>query len=140
MRTATVIHVDLDVARGRATIASAGHLPALLLRPGAESHLVWDGRSPPLGVFPTPVPRIQTELDVPPGARLLLYTDGLIERRGEVVDEGLRRLVVEAGRLAGSGLQELVDGLAATLLAGGAAGDDVCLLAVGRTALPGGQA
>ena len=45
------IHVDLDVERGRATIASAGHPPALLLVPGAPPRLVWEGRSPPLGVF-----------------------------------------------------------------------------------------
>jgi PAS domain S-box-containing protein len=140
MRMATAIYVDLDVEEGRATVAAAGHPPALLLVPDAPPRLVWEGRSPPLGVFAGAVPRDQTEVEVPPGSRILLYTDGLVERRGEIVDAGLDRLAAVASRLAGVPLPALVDGLTDELVADGAVADDVCLLAVATGGLPRGQA
>ena len=140
MRMATAIYVELDAEQGRATIASAGHPPALLLVHGAAPRFVWEGRSPPLGVFAGPVPRVQTEVAVPPGSRVLLYTDGLVERRGEIVDAGLDRLAAAASRLAGVPLPVLVDGLTGELMAGGAVADDACLLAVATGELPRGQA
>jgi len=68
------------------------------------------------------------------GSTLLLYSDGLVERRGESLDVGLERLrtVAEGLAAAGADLDELVDGLLARLVdvQGERADDDVALIAV----------
>ena len=99
---------------------------------------MWDGRSPPLGVFAGPVLTVETEVEVPPDSRLVLYTDGLFERRGELVDAGLERLARSAARLAAAPLPEMVDGLIEDLMGGETAGDDTCLLAIATRSVPDG--
>jgi PAS domain S-box-containing protein len=126
---ATLVYVEVDPADGALTYACAGHPPPLLL--DAAPRFLMDGRSAPLGaVFGDPV-RPQAEHELPRGAGLLLYTDGLIERRRESIDAGLDRLVAAVGPSAADRPAELVDRLVARLLPP-AADDDVCLLCFAR--------
>jgi serine phosphatase RsbU (regulator of sigma subunit) len=88
---ATVLYTIVDPATGRVRIASAGHLPPLLARPRQPTRLV---RIPPnlmIGVAPG-ARRQVTTLSLGPGDLLCLYTDGLVERPGQIIDDGLRRL------------------------------------------------
>ena len=90
-----VVEPDLD----RARFASAGHMPPLFVPApdaGAEPRFL-DALGPPLGVLEVGNYE-EREVALPPGAMLALYTDGLVERRGEVLDLGLERL---RGALAG---------------------------------------
>ncbi|MGQ0803462.1 MAG: ATP-binding protein, partial [Actinomycetota bacterium] len=70
----------------------------------------------------------ELEAPLPPGSLLLLYTDGLIERRGESLDVGLRRLA-DALRAAPKKVDELVNHVLAALLGDDAPGDDIALIA-----------
>jgi serine phosphatase RsbU (regulator of sigma subunit) len=96
---ASCCYVRLDPATGVARAARAGHLPPLLRHPDGRTEVVELPGGVVLGVDPRahyPV----TELRLEPGAILALYTDGLVERPGHDIDEGisaLRRALAEAG-------------------------------------------
>lgn len=125
---ATLAYGEIDPATGDAVFASAGHLPPLLLRDRDPPQLFMGGRSTPLGISLPGRARTEAELTLDPGTRLLLYTDGLVERRGESIDDGLQRLISAAASREGARPAELVDGLAAALLPEESGEDDVCLL------------
>ena len=123
----TVFQLHFDPATSRAEYVRAGHPPALLRLPGGEvTELAGDG-SPPLGVFDE-VEFRSRPVEVPPGSLLLLYTDGLIERRGEDLSVGLDRLK-ELLRRAPAGASACVDWLAAEVSADQIP-DDVAILAM----------
>ena len=85
----TVFVGTLDTSNGELTYSSAGHLPALLAAPDAPIEMLTEASSVPLAVqYPTTRPQASTQLR--PGATLMLYTDGLVERRGLVIDDGIR--------------------------------------------------
>ncbi|MCW2990774.1 MAG: SpoIIE family protein phosphatase [Solirubrobacterales bacterium] len=128
---ATVVYAQLDVGSGELRYACAGHPPPLVLAPGDEPTIAWDGRSVPLDAHTTPRPRADGSLTLARGGAVILYTDGLIERRARSVDEGLSRLCVAAGELAGVAGGELAGPLAHGLRDREAA-DDVCVLAARR--------
>ncbi|MGW0121808.1 PP2C family protein-serine/threonine phosphatase [Streptomyces sp. NPDC003327] len=116
---------------------SAGHLPVLLLRDGRARLL-----DPPgdvlLGAVPSASYR-ERRIGLRPGDTLLLYTDGLIERRRDGIDEGLALLAAEAERLADRAPDRLVDDLLAR--APGDTDDDTSIVAVRvRGAREGGGA
>jgi PAS domain S-box-containing protein len=130
----TVFQLHFDPAHGRAEYVRAGHPPALLrLADGTVTELAGDG-SPPLGVFDEVDIRSCT-VEVPPGSLLLLYTDGLIERRGEDLGVGLDRLKDLLAE-APDGAAECVQWLSAKVSADQIP-DDVAILAMatskGRT-------
>ncbi|UOY00408.1 PP2C family protein-serine/threonine phosphatase [Blastococcus sp. PRF04-17] len=107
--------------------SNAGHPPPVLICADGTAELL---ETPPerlLGVTPD-VPRSDHEMSLHRGDTLLLYTDGLVERRDAPLDEGTARLLAQLRRLAGSPLEELCDGLLESLP--GRAEDDVVLLAV----------
>jgi serine phosphatase RsbU (regulator of sigma subunit)/anti-sigma regulatory factor (Ser/Thr protein kinase) len=90
-RSATVAIFALDLETKQLCVLSAGHLPALLLNPDGEHRQVGRATSPPLGV--STHGEYHTEVvTFEPGSALLMYTDGLVERRGELIDDGLERL------------------------------------------------
>lgn len=109
--------------------ASAGHLPPLLLTPDGAVEVL-DGARPGLllGVDPAR-PRTDQELLLPPGSTLLVCTDGLVERRDQVFDDGVALLAGALTDLRDSPVAELCDALLGRLLPGRAE-DDVALLAV----------
>ncbi|MGY1712654.1 SpoIIE family protein phosphatase [Geodermatophilus sp. SYSU D00758] len=130
-RMATALFALLEPGSGRLRVASAGHPPPVVVTDGdAELLPVQPGRM--LGAPATGVAEWSGVL--PLGATLLLYTDGLVERRGVDLDAGLALLLAAAARSAGAGADGLCDRVLAEL-AGGQRQDDVALLAVTR--LPG---
>jgi PAS domain S-box-containing protein len=88
---ATCACAIVDPVRSTVEYASAGHPPTVLLAPNGRTHLLEQGQGPPLGVQGRR-PRQCVAIDIEPGSRLVLYTDGLIERRTESLDDGLERL------------------------------------------------
>ena len=82
------------IAPDHATVhlSSAGHLPPLLAVHGRPTRLVDMTVDRPLGVGRPPTNRHTTVLDLPPAAMLVFYTDGLVERRAELIDTGIDRL------------------------------------------------
>jgi serine phosphatase RsbU (regulator of sigma subunit)/anti-sigma regulatory factor (Ser/Thr protein kinase) len=84
---ATCVYAVFDAVAGTCELASAGHLPPLLVRPDGTNVLLDVSPAPPLGVGIGP---IQTRtLAVEDGSLLVLYTDGLVEKRTRDIDEGL---------------------------------------------------
>ncbi len=106
----TVLCVVVDPATGSVTYASAGHPPALLA--GTDGALSWldGGRSAPLCVGGGAV-REEATATAADGASLVLFTDGLVERRGEVLDAGLERLRSSVGAHADADAATLADHL-----------------------------
>jgi serine phosphatase RsbU (regulator of sigma subunit) len=105
---ATVLCAMIDVDAHQLTVASAGHLPPLLID-GDDGRFVEMDVSVPIGVE-RDTPYQEAVVRVPPNATLLAFTDGLVERREEVVDTGLARLrdAATAQRLE---LDDLIDRL-----------------------------
>jgi serine phosphatase RsbU (regulator of sigma subunit)/anti-sigma regulatory factor (Ser/Thr protein kinase) len=125
---ATVLIAVYDPRVETLQFASAGHPPPLVQRPGARPEYLEGTRGAPLCAVDD-MHYTDVEAAVPPGTLLLLYTDGLIERRGESLDEGLDRLVDAVGD-APEKLDDLADHLLERLLGGRRAEDDVALLAL----------
>jgi anti-sigma regulatory factor (Ser/Thr protein kinase)/putative methionine-R-sulfoxide reductase with GAF domain len=87
----TVLYAVLDAGLATLQVASAGHPLPMMSTPGSDVAVVVADVDPPLGVD-SGVRRRTTTLELPPGAMLALFTDGLVERRGESITVGLERL------------------------------------------------
>jgi serine/threonine-protein kinase RsbW len=125
---ATLAYAELDLATGVVRYSCAGHPPPLLLAADGALDLLWEGRSTPLGAFLHPVERPEALLQLAPGDRLLLYTDGLIERRDRNLDDGLALLSAAAGATRSDPLDASVTTLTGVLLEDEQGRDDVCVL------------
>jgi anti-sigma regulatory factor (Ser/Thr protein kinase) len=123
----TLVYAVIEPDLGRLRLANAGHPPPALLVPGQEARLL-EGAAPALGVTDMVHVREQV-VDVPAGAVLLLYTDGLVERRGEGIDDGLARLT-GALHAAGSDLAAIERAVLGACLDGASSDDDVTALLV----------
>ena len=128
---ATAVHMAWD-PEGGLRIARAGHPPPLIVGPDGEARLIEGRGGPALGIMPF-ASYEEVEVDVPPGSRVVLYTDGLVERRGESIDVSLERLA-EAARGAPAGARALADVLLERLLENHAE-DDAALLVIEAPAL-----
>ena len=126
-RVATVACVLLDRRTGRLRWSSAGHPPPLLLGAGAE--YLAGGTGPALGVEVSR-PRTEAVSDLAPGGTVLLYTDGLVERRGVDLDDGLGRLAELGSARRAVPLPGLVDDLITGLVDPTGAADDVAVVGV----------
>jgi PAS domain S-box-containing protein len=87
----TVFHLRYDPRSGSAQYVRAGHPPALLRLPEGEVVELAGGAAPPVGVLDD-ITFAAESAEIPPDSLLLLYTDGLIERRGEDLASALGRL------------------------------------------------
>jgi len=87
---ATCIYAIFDAVTGTCELASAGHLPPLLVRPDGSNEFLDVLPSPPLGIGTGPIQ--SRVLEIEDGSLLVLYTDGLVEKRTADIDEGLSRL------------------------------------------------
>ncbi len=131
-RYATLAYAEVDPDTGAVLVAAAGHMPPVIVEPDGEVRVFMEGRSPPLGAADPEKTRKQARMDLAPGAGFLLYTDGLVERRTEPIDEGIARLADVVRAMPGASPAELVEALPAALLELGTTDDDVCLLSFRR--------
>jgi serine phosphatase RsbU (regulator of sigma subunit) len=106
---------------------NAGHPPPLLVEPDGSARLLDPPSELLLGVAPD-VERHDHAVALRPGATVLLYTDGLVERRHATLDDGLRLLVGAAAHLATRPVDELCDAVIARL--DPELTDDIALLAL----------
>ena len=88
---ATVVYAVMEPGLHQMHVALAGHFPPVIARPGQPAELADIRPGALIGAAPR-TRRPVTTVAVPPGALLCFYTDGLVERPGEVIDEGLDRL------------------------------------------------
>jgi PAS domain S-box-containing protein len=121
----TALYGMIDPVRQTWSYASAGHLPPVLRLADGTTTLLPRTGQPPLGL-PADYQRFETPF--PAGATIVLYTDGLVERRGESIETGLQRLVA-ACRNGSSDPEELCDELLKLLLDKNSNDDDAALLA-----------
>ena len=87
---ATCVYAIYDSVDGTCELASAGHLPPLLVRPDGTSEFLDVSPAPPLGIGASPIS--SRTLRIEDGSLLVMYTDGLVEKRNEDIDIGLEGL------------------------------------------------
>ena len=131
---ATLIYVVVDPVAGTVSWVNAGHPPPLILAADGSTSFLEGPRSVPLGVMPFPSYEAGTA-PLPEGGTLLLYTDGLVERPGELLDDGFARLAV-AAEGADVSAERACDHVLERLVPTGAMADDVALLALHARSCP----
>ncbi|MGY1644297.1 PP2C family protein-serine/threonine phosphatase [Geodermatophilus sp. SYSU D00703] len=125
-RFATVLLGELDATTGRLRVVCAGHFPPVLVTDGRARSLEVPV-APPIGVDDAAPPPV-AEFRVPADGTLLAFTDGLVERRGEVIDTGLDRLrAAGAAAVDGQPLPQTLDALMRALTVDGGRDDTVLL-------------
>lgn len=117
----------LDTTTGEVRWAAAGHLPPLIVD-ASGAHYPLGGEGTLLGLAERP-PYREARTAVAPGSTVVLYTDGLVERRGEVVDDGLDRLAAVAGRNSHRGPDALAQALLQQATETTGTSDDIALVA-----------
>jgi PAS domain S-box-containing protein len=123
----TCVYAVYDPTAGTLSYANAGHLPPVLVAPGAPPAPLDAGGGPPLGSAGATI--VEATVALPPGAILALYTDGLVERRAEEITAGIDRLATVLGDAAGAAsVAGLPERLVAALTPEGPGDDDVAIL------------
>lgn len=125
---ATLLYMVVDEDGAHVRFASAGHLPPLLMGADGDTRFLEYRHDPPLGAEER-IDFGEWEGELDTGSTVMLYTDGLVERRGEAIDAGLERLreVFSAGP---ADLERLCSHVLERALEHGDARDDIALLAV----------
>ncbi len=124
----TMAYLLLDPANDCAEIFVAGHLPPLVFGQDGKNRFVLDGGSPAFGVGP--VTRISGRIPVLRGDTILLYTDGLVERRDQDIETSLGRLLQEGSILPRDDLDGWLDALVDTMP--DEREDDIAIVAIRR--------
>jgi anti-sigma regulatory factor (Ser/Thr protein kinase) len=131
----TVFLAVLDTESGEFFYSCAGHLPAVLAAPRAKPTLLSDARSVPL-VVQRKSSRPQSSVVLPPGSTLMLYTDGLVERRDVSLDDGIARV----SETVAGGMHLPVDAVADAVLSEmtppGGYDDDIAIVVYRRPYAP----
>ncbi|HEX9315683.1 MAG TPA: SpoIIE family protein phosphatase, partial [Actinomycetota bacterium] len=124
----TLIYAVYQPEAGMLSYMCAGHPPPLLLHPGGTASFLCEGRVTPLGVptFGTPEGIVVLE----PGSVLILYTDGLVERPGSTLDEGLEALADVVEGVSGADPEAMCEAITAAMIGDAAPRDDVALLVI----------
>lgn len=125
---ATLVFVVVDPVANRITWVNAGHPPPLILAGDGSNTFLEGPRSVPLGVMPFPSYE-EGSAPLVEGGTMLLYTDGLVERPGELLDDGFARLA-EAAKGSDVSADAACDHVLESLVPTGAMADDVALLAL----------
>ena len=126
---ATVVAFDVDLATGVCRYSCAGHPPPVLVRADGACAVLSEAGSLPLGVAPAPR-YAEAAVEVGPDETLFLYTDGLVERPGQSLDDGIERLLSSLAAHAGAEPADLVDAVLDDLVPPGERPDDIAVLAL----------
>jgi serine phosphatase RsbU (regulator of sigma subunit)/integral membrane sensor domain MASE1/anti-sigma regulatory factor (Ser/Thr protein kinase) len=126
---ATVVYLVFDPISGTIRYANAGHPPPLVVRKDGRAVYLEAALAPPLGPLAHFDDYVEAEAEFPLGSTLVLYTDGLVERRGASLSTGLDRLRAEVEGARHRDVEELCDHLLGSLL-GPEVSDDVAILCV----------
>lgn len=133
----TLLYLTYDPETGMLRFANAGHPPAVLLTTDGAT-FVADASAPPMAVAVANNGHYAEEgLELPPGSTLVLYTDGLVERRGLSIQDGLDRLRSLVETLGDAGVDDVCDTLLATMLDRHRVEDDIALLVMRTRAADG---
>ena len=132
-RMATLIYATLNIDTCAVTFARAGHPYPLLLRADGEAVFLTEASGPPLGAG-APAEYDEQRVTMEAGDTLVLYTDGLIERRGQQLSEGEKQLVA-AAREAPDDAELRCRAIIAELTGGIETPDDIAVLAIQAEAL-----
>jgi len=127
---ATVLYAVFEPALDQVRISLAGHLPPVIAHPGRPAKLARIAGGIMIGAAP-PASRPVTTLPFPPGAVLCFYTDGLVERPGQLIDEGLERL---RRAVVAQSPEAVCAAVMGDLVGSEPARDDIALLAIRRQA------
>jgi len=130
---ATLAYGEADLEAGQLVYACAGHPPPVFLPAEGEPELLWEGRSTPLGSS-FGGGRPEATRSFAPGDTIVLYTDGLVERRTAGISIGLDTLVESVRAAGGVEPSALVERILTACLSTDEQEDDVCVLAVSRLA------
>jgi anti-sigma regulatory factor (Ser/Thr protein kinase) len=123
----TVFVAILDTRSQTLSYSSAGHVPAVLAAPESQPQLLTDAHSVPLAVH-SDEPRTQATAAIAAGATLLLYTDGLVERRDEPIDAGIARVVEVMDQTIDMPVDEVADAMLDKLAPDAGYDDDVAIV------------
>jgi serine phosphatase RsbU (regulator of sigma subunit) len=123
----TLVYLVLDLDSGMVQFANAGHPPPLVVGLEGQASFLEEGLGSPLGCDDPGLPA-EASFRLVPDSTLLLYTDGLVEKRGVSIDEGLERLATVATD-GGQDLEAFCEQLLCSMVEGDTA-DDVALLAI----------
>ncbi|MFD1148482.1 SpoIIE family protein phosphatase [Saccharothrix hoggarensis] len=126
-RCTTVFCALIDIHRHTVRYSSAGHPPALLVDAAGGAELLEQAGSVPLATIPVAT-RPEATATLAPGSTLLLYTDGLVERRGRGLEVGLDLFAASAVANRDLAPDALADEIIDRLLSGESGADDVALL------------
>jgi serine phosphatase RsbU (regulator of sigma subunit) len=99
---ATVLYGLYTPGTGEFVLSSAGHLPPVIAAPGSQAGLLPLKPDPPIGIADDP-PRRSATFVIPPGALVCCFTDGLVERRDQMIDDGMDRLAATMDKLVAAG-------------------------------------
>lgn len=135
---ATLIYLVYEFASGALSFAAAGHPYPLLVRADGETSFLQGGRSMPLGTG-WQEPRQHVTVVLPPSSSLVLYTDGLIERRSRSLDDGFASLAAHA-HAAGEDPDAMCEAILDSLLGDEPPDDDVAMLVMRTVPSENGQA
>jgi anti-anti-sigma factor len=124
----TLIYAVYQPEAGMLSYMCAGHPPPLLLHPGGTASFLCEGRVTPLGVPTLGTPEGIVVLE--PGSVLILYTDGLVERPGSTLDEGLQALADVVEGVSGADPEAMCEAITAAMIGDAASRDDVALLVI----------
>lgn len=126
---ATAALAVVDVAADLITFATAGHPPPLLLLPGGEVRALSTANSPIMGVATTRT--VSDTAPFPRGAQLVMYTDGLVERRDRGFDVGIAEAAHHLATLSDRlNSQDLIDSLLDKLVGGARPEDDIAIIVI----------
>jgi len=123
----TAVCAVLNPETGELVYSSAGHPPPILLHADGTTEVLEDGRTIPVGVRPDRA-RPEAKMFLPARSVLLLYTDGLIERRGHSLDDGIARVCALMQQSREGDLEHLANQIMAELAPSDGYQDDVALL------------
>ncbi|MBO4253798.1 PP2C family protein-serine/threonine phosphatase [Streptomyces griseorubiginosus] len=128
--SATAVTTFIDFDAHTITYSSAGHPPPVLVHADGRVEFLDQATDPPLDARPDPFPRPEARTTYDDGATLVLYTDGLVERRREDIDTGLARLADSLREHREEDPERLADSVLLELLPPGGATDDTALVIV----------